>query len=70
MTPKPMTLSHILKAARKQHGWSLEELAERSNISHNTLKRTLDDPENVPLSRLDRLCKVLKVGIRLELGDV
>jgi len=70
MTPKPMTLIEILKAARRRHGMSLEALADAMDISENTLKRTLDNPENVPLSRLDKLCKVLKVGIRLELGDV
>lgn len=70
MTPRPETLSNILKAARKNAGITMTDLADAMDVSENTLKRTLDAPEHAPLYRLDRLCKLLNIGIRMELGNV
>lgn len=70
MTPRPETLSNILKAARKNAGITLADLADAMDVSENTLKRTLDAPEKAPFHRLDRMCKLLNIGIRMELGNV
>lgn len=70
MTPQPQTLSQLLKAARKNAGMTVADLADAADISENTLKRTMDAPEHAPLYRLDRLCKVLRLSIRMELGDI
>src|SRR5690349_10071440 len=47
-----------LAELRSQHGWSLEELAERSGVSRSTLSRAERAEISPTASLLNRLCAV------------
>ncbi|MFJ5779173.1 helix-turn-helix domain-containing protein [Streptomyces sp. NPDC093094] len=47
-----------LSALRAEHGWSLDELAERSGISRSTLSRAERAETSPTASLLNRLCAV------------
>ncbi|MEU0738919.1 XRE family transcriptional regulator [Streptomyces sp. NPDC006134] len=56
--PVDVRLGARLAALRAEHGWSLEELAERSGVSRSTLSRAERAQTSPTASLLNRLCAV------------
>ncbi|MEU6244125.1 helix-turn-helix domain-containing protein [Streptomyces sp. NPDC047024] len=56
--PVDARLGARLSALRAQHGWSLDELAERSGVSRSTLSRTERAETSATAAVLNSLCHV------------
>ncbi|PQM45714.1 hypothetical protein C1Y40_04158 [Mycobacterium talmoniae] len=52
-----------LRAARARHGWSREELAERSGVSPVSIRRYEGGMRSIPVDVLVCLIEVLKIDI-------
>lgn len=58
-----MTLGNSIKAKRKQYGWTLNELADKTGLSKSYLSEIESNTKFPRFEQINRICKALEIPV-------
>jgi transcriptional regulator with XRE-family HTH domain len=67
--PYTVALAATLRAERARAGWTIEEMAERSGLNYETLRRMLRAERDISMDSLRRVSDALRVAPSYLLAD-
>lgn len=65
MTDLHQPLGDRLRARRTKRGWSLRRLAKESGVTHSMIDRIERSRCDMRLSDYEKLCRALKIRVRI-----